>query len=242
MKTNFRVTISAHLFGLFFTIQASTVFSQELHNGIHDIIVMDSETAGWLEIFANPMQFDCSCDEVIAVVVKPTDQENVYASDDRKLMLTIQNEQYLITTQTDECCYVKDGTYTYGAEEEPIDLPPAYLEIADEICACVNVSASGISADFKQLVVNADGDMEAFQMAMNDYAMEHPDEAEAESSKLIACSSQIEKCINDLGDRFKALSVEEDEETITRYITLGLENKEGCEFAHGLLVIGLQAK
>ena len=89
-------------------------FSQEVRNEKNQKInIMDGEQKGTLEIFADPMKFDCECENVISVVVRKSSKPNVYVSDDRTVKLEIKGNKYLVTvTNKTDCCFVKPGVYT----------------------------------------------------------------------------------------------------------------------------------
>ena len=102
------------MFLLFFLGISLFGSGQELSNEKYQkIIVMDGEKAGWLEIFVDPLDFDCSCDEVIKAIVKKTNQPSVYKSDDGVIKLEIKGEKHIVTILNNtECCFLRPGVYT----------------------------------------------------------------------------------------------------------------------------------
>jgi hypothetical protein len=96
---------------LFFS---TDVFAQEMSNEKYQkIIVMDHENEGWLDVFVDPTNFDCKCDDVIQLSLKPTATKNVYKTEDGLVTLTIKNNAYIFTVGGKQnCCYIKPGQYT----------------------------------------------------------------------------------------------------------------------------------
>ena len=89
-------------------------YSQEFSNESYQkIIIIDGENEGDLEIFADPISFDCECDNVITVIVKKSSKPNIFISDDNIVTLEIQGEEYIISlSKKTECCFIKPGLYT----------------------------------------------------------------------------------------------------------------------------------
>lgn len=93
---------------------STNAFSQEMSNEKYEkIIVMEHENEGWLDVFVDPMKFDCECDEVIRLSFRPTSTKNVYKTEDEFVTLTIKNNVYMFTVEGKQnCCYIQPGKYT----------------------------------------------------------------------------------------------------------------------------------
>ncbi len=95
---------------LFFS---NDVFSQEMSNEKYQkIMVMEHENEGWLDVTVDPIKFDCECDNVIQLYLKPTATKNVYKTEDGFVTLTIKSNVYIFTVGGKQnCCYIKPGKY-----------------------------------------------------------------------------------------------------------------------------------
>ena len=102
------------LIGLFLFIAICNVaLSQELSNeNGNKIIVMDGENPDWLDVFVNPTNFNCECEDRISITLKPTQVKNHYKTDDNIVSLEIKGNSYIFKINgTNECCTIKAGKY-----------------------------------------------------------------------------------------------------------------------------------
>jgi len=102
-----------------FTSFISTSYGQEFSNEQgNTILLMDGDEEGSLELFVDPIHFDCTCDDVISHLLflseeKTANEQLVYISEDGYIQLDIQDEYFIISTHTDlGCCAIRPGTYT----------------------------------------------------------------------------------------------------------------------------------
>jgi hypothetical protein len=100
------------LIGLFlFIANCNVAISQELSNE-NKINVMDGENPDWLDVFVNPTNFNCECEDRISITLKPTQVKNHYKTDDNIVTLEIKGNSYIFkTNKTDNCCFLKPGKY-----------------------------------------------------------------------------------------------------------------------------------
>lgn len=91
---------------LLFFLSVDT-FSQEIRNDKYQkIMIMDGENKDWLEIFVDPTNFGCECNDVIKLSLKPTNIKNVYKTEDNLVTLTIKEVKYVIKVEGEQdCCY-----------------------------------------------------------------------------------------------------------------------------------------
>ena len=100
-------------------VHASYGFSQEMSNEDYNrIIIMEGEFGGSLEVFVDPLHFDCTCDDVISHLLflseeKTVNEQLVYISEDGYIQLDIQDNYYIITANMElGCCAIRPGTFT----------------------------------------------------------------------------------------------------------------------------------
>jgi hypothetical protein len=96
-----------------FHCNCNVAISQELSNeNGNKIIVMDGENPDWLDVFVNPTNFNCECEDRISITLKPTQVKNHYKTDDNIVTLEIKGNSYIFkTNKTDNCCFLKPGKY-----------------------------------------------------------------------------------------------------------------------------------
>jgi hypothetical protein len=88
--------------------------SQEMGNEQgNNIIVMDGELEGSIEVFVDPTNFDCECEDVISHLFFRNESENLYLTEDGLIRLEIYNENYIFSFRIEtNCCAVRPGIYT----------------------------------------------------------------------------------------------------------------------------------
>lgn len=89
-------------------------YAQEFTNEKNNtIMIMDGESEGLLDVFVNPTNFDCSCEEVIQLTLKKVPSQQVYKSNDGVVSMTSKGNNYVIqVTGQVGCCFIKPGTYS----------------------------------------------------------------------------------------------------------------------------------
>ena len=99
---------------LFTSLNYFFCFSQEMSNEKYQkIIIMEGEQEGTLDIFVDPTNFGCECDDVISANISKSKIPNIYFSEDKVIKLEIKGEKYIISISKETvCCSVKAGVYT----------------------------------------------------------------------------------------------------------------------------------
>ena len=95
-------------------VHASYGFSQEMSNEDYNrIIIMEGEFEGSLEVFVDPTNFDCVCDEVISHLFFPAEDASMFLTEDGSIRLEIVEDRYIFSFRVDSyCCAIRPGVYT----------------------------------------------------------------------------------------------------------------------------------
>lgn len=101
-------------------LMPALAFSQEMANEEYQkIIVMEGENDGWLEVYVDPLNFECECDELIVVQLIPdSDKKNIYRTEDNSVTFKIIEDYCVITVDSEECCFIRPGKYEAVISEE----------------------------------------------------------------------------------------------------------------------------
>ena len=108
------------LFTIFLLLSSLSIsFGQELSDEQgNTILLMDGDEAGSIELFVDPIHFDCTCDDVISHLLflseeKTVNEQLVYISEDGYIQLDIQDDYYIVKANMElGCCAIRPGTYT----------------------------------------------------------------------------------------------------------------------------------
>jgi hypothetical protein len=117
-----------------------------------------------------------------------------------------------------------------------------YANMARDTCDCVNKHSSALSEDFKNLVINSNGDMTKFQNGMTEYMEQNPEKAMELGESASKFGTDFEACMETLKKKYDNVYSHEDEKTVQNKLMDALKSDGDCKFTYALMKIGLQSK
>ena len=115
-----------------------------------------------------------------------------------------------------------------------------YENMANDICGCVNKSASGISSNMKDAIEKGASEGKDIETTMTEQMANDMTQGMKDAEAFTQLQTGMESCMKDLEKKYESVYSNETEEEVQDKLIKTLEGNKDCGFTHAIFKMAQQ--